>query len=259
MLKEWHEYSIGLMHSSLDEAAVMQDKFIHLAGLNSTRIDESILFLEFPPAGFDSFIVLSKHTSRAEQPSLTVHSTGNFGPESIMGGKAQSLGISFAPIQTLLLSNLAKYQNLNEDIKGFDIVIEATHHGPTLDVPLVFIEMGSTPDIWKSEAPALAIAWAIKATLSTDLLKFPKLSTAIGIGGPHYPKKFSEAMIDLKYFVGHVLPKHAAPWVSRSLILSMIERTVPRPSIALVDRKGMPRKSEIRTWLDEFGIEIVWA
>ena len=74
----------------------------------------------------DMFVFLSRHVSQAKIPTLSVHVPGNFGPAE-HGGIARKLCIAPA----LLMRNIfLELNNLNNI--GYDIVYEATHHGPYL-------------------------------------------------------------------------------------------------------------------------------
>jgi D-aminoacyl-tRNA deacylase len=259
-IKKWFEYSLGILASRQDEAALTQANLLENQNYTIHYLNKSSLFLNSLdlPSNKDAWIVLSKHSSKADRPSLTVHSVGNFGPKAEFGGEPSCLGCSFAPLQSLLLSELAVYQSTYfEFFKNFSIVCEATHHGPTIPIPVTFIEMGSTIEIWKSIEVAKAIVYAVTTILDLDFRTKLNIPTAIAFGGNHYPEKFSAAMIDQLYFIGHILPKYAAEHINSEIIDQMINRTIPEPQIALIDKKGIRKKAELKFLLQKKDLEII--
>lgn len=252
--------NFGLIASQTDPAAMIEASQFEEQGFKVFYHNESILYstTPFSSSNIDAWIVLSKHSSKSERPTLTTHSVGNYGPAD-MGGSPAELGISFAPVQSMLLSYLAQYKQQNDFLKNFDVVAEVTHHGPTINIPLTFIEMGSTPDVWENKEVATAIVYAVTTFLENNNTKKINMEkpNAIGIGGTHYPEKFSKLMIDRKYNIGHICPKYAIEYLNENLIDQMIEKTIPRPTIGLIDKKGVKRKSEIKQWLLNVGLEAV--
>ena len=257
------EINFGIIASKIDQAAMVQATLLEEQGYKIYYQDNSILFTTTPllPFTIDAWIVLSKHSSKSEYPTLTTHSVGNYGPAD-MGGNPTELGISFSPVQSMLLSYLAQYKQQNDFFKDFDVVAEATHHGPTINRPVTFIEMGSTPEVWQSKKAATAIAYAVTTFLANrkriNLEKnTPTIPNAIAFGGTHYPEKFSKLMIDREYNIGHICPKYAMGYLNENLILQMVEKTIPRPTIGLIEKKGAKKKSEIKHWLYTAGLEIL--
>jgi D-aminoacyl-tRNA deacylase len=110
--------------------------------------NKSVLFMDdldelFPLA--EAFLFLSKHKSDSAIPTLTCHSVGNFS-DNPYGGKPRELGIAFPSMQKKYMQTIF---NGRSKVPGYDIVIEATHHGPTsLKKPAIFIELGSSEPQW---------------------------------------------------------------------------------------------------------------
>ncbi|MHA1990497.1 MAG: D-aminoacyl-tRNA deacylase [Candidatus Hodarchaeales archaeon] len=261
LIKNWNNYRIGIVASKKDEAALTQASLLEEMNYKIHYIDKSILKLSSVndlPIEFDSWIVLSKHSSVAKKPSFTTHSVGNFGiTNEQLGGENCTLGVSNAQIQSLLLANLFIYQQNNMKIVSeFNVVCEATHHGPTIDIPLTFIEMGSSVDVWVDKKIAQAVAWSVDKLLKENNNISYEIDTAIGFGGSHYPYKFANLMIERKFFIGHIFPKYAADNLNSGIIRQMISKTVPTPTFALIDKKGIKRKGALKTLLEDFDIEI---
>jgi D-aminoacyl-tRNA deacylase len=205
----------------------------------------------------DIYIFLSRHSSSAGEPAFTVHSNGNFSPEEPkLGGIANTLSKTHADLQTYLLHSLA--YNLPPEFKHFDVIAEATHHGPLLEKPSIFLEMGSTNEIWESEKAAKNVAKSLEFVLrEKSYLK--NIPTAIGFGGGHYPIKISQLMVNSDYTIGHICPKYALDFLTRDLIEQMVKNTVSNNPVlfAIFDKKGMKKKQEIRQILISLGLSII--
>ena len=100
--------------------------------VHSENLDEKI--------DADVFIFASKHRSKENTKSFAVHSIGNFN-EANLGGQSKKLVQSSAS----LLKNIFLEMNNEAKETGFDITMEATHHGPFLEVPSVFVEIITLP------------------------------------------------------------------------------------------------------------------
>ena len=96
----------------------------------------------------DEVIFLSRHYAASGRPSLTLHVLGVPG-ETPHGERAEHGGIKgevmlpctrFASWYRLMCDAAHHHQLASE----FELTIETTHHGPRLDVPTMFIEIGSS-------------------------------------------------------------------------------------------------------------------
>ncbi len=84
----------------------------------------------------ESLIFATTHRSAKGVQSLTVHYPGNFGAAAL-GGREKQLCVAPASLgKALFLALKAKYDG--------EVSFEATHHGPYLEKPAVFIESGKT-------------------------------------------------------------------------------------------------------------------
>ncbi|TFF89371.1 MAG: D-tyrosyl-tRNA(Tyr) deacylase [Promethearchaeota archaeon] len=184
----------------------------------------------------DLLIFASRHKSESGRPSLLVHCTGNWSDEAAYGGNPRELGISSGSAIKIALIELRK-QKKSLELNNFDVSIEASHHGPTqLNTPLVFIELGSTPKDWKNQVGGLAVARAImKVAQSDDTFK-----NYVGIGGPHYARKFSKLVLANKNIaVSHIIPKYMLDFITKEILLESIERSVEPVEKFIFDWKGM--------------------
>ncbi len=194
---------------------VFRYKNADLIVIDTEHIYADWLAREYPS---DLYIVLSRHSSRSGEPTLTVHTTGNWG-DALYGGQSRTL--SYAPAQNML-SALREIEK--RKIEGFSVSYEVTHHGPTLDAPVMFVEVGSTEEQWTREDAAEVIGEAALAALNAA-----EAPTAIGIGGGHYAPRFTKIALKKGVAFGHMIPKYAFPYIDEYMIRQAILRTTPRP------------------------------
>ena len=94
---------------------------------------------------YDLIIFASRHRSEKGEKTLSVHAPGNW-REARFGGEPEKVSRSSALFQKQL------FERLNENVKEYrlnekyQVTSECTHHGPLLDKPCVFIEIGSGPE-----------------------------------------------------------------------------------------------------------------
>jgi D-aminoacyl-tRNA deacylase len=176
------------------------------------------------PLDADEVIVASRHASEAGRPSLTVHVPGE--PERKEFAFASPRAIKSA----LLELGLAR----DEFGLPHEVSLEATHHGPTkLEVPVTFVEIGSTPDQWGNKKAGEAAARAIMAAATSS----PKCTNAVGFGGLHYAPRHTEVTLRTDVAVGHILPKYLS--FDEELIERAVICTSGGVKLFVLDRKGM--------------------
>jgi D-aminoacyl-tRNA deacylase len=128
-------------------------------------------------------------------------------------------------------SALNKLKELN-DI-DFEISMEATHHGPYLEKPTMFIEIGSTVNEWKNEEAGRIVARVIMSTIEDG---WEHDSVAI-IGGTHYNHEANKLMFDTEYAPAHICPKHLLGHLNDQLINQMLEKS--NTDLIVLDWKGL--------------------
>ena len=102
----------------------------------------------------DNVVVLSKHYSASGRPAMTVHPIGVTSGELIgesgkSGGRFGTLVPPHPKMAHVIRSLLCLADNQSK-LDGFDVTLEATHHGPLLSVPTMYVEIGSSPAEWLS-------------------------------------------------------------------------------------------------------------
>ncbi len=215
-----------------------------------TLLEESVLYIDSLEKDCDLCIVASRHKSVSETPTLTVHSPGNFHSNDL-GGNQKELG--FAPAlylkEALMCLKLEK-ENLELD---FEVCFEATHHGPTsLPMPVMFVEVGSSPEQWENKTACTAASNAIEHIFENPA---ETADTAIAFGGGHYARKFSAVE---EYAIGHICPKYNLENIDKAMVVQMIEKTYPLPETALVEKRGLGKeKHRIFSILEELNLDVV--
>ncbi|MFH1409199.1 MAG: D-aminoacyl-tRNA deacylase [Nanoarchaeota archaeon] len=182
----------------------------------------------------DLIIFLSKHAAKSGIPSLSAHTTGNWGTAEF-GGKDSALSTSPANLLKAFINNLMK----NE--QEFDVIQEVTHHGPYCKTPSLFIELGSTENEWSQPRPAKALAETLIQTLINPIKEHP---SAIAFGGPHNMPNFKKTIRGDEYAIGHTCAKYQLPDINDQMIQQAIEATLPTPEIALLDWKGLGQEKQ---------------
>ena len=200
---------------------------------------------------YDGFIFLSKHAAESGQLALTCHSTGNFS-EAKFGGNDRQVAVPHPDLQKEYLKTLKKNQSKFSD---FQITIEATHHGPTaLRKPSIFIEIGTTEKQWTDESLCHSVALLVHQVMSKPI---PKNPVAICFGGTHYPSKFTDELLNGKYALGTVIPKHALENLDAELFSHILSQN-KMATTALLDWKGLGSdKQKVLDLLETTSLEVI--
>ena len=213
------------------------------------NLDESVAEqLGFKP---EIIVFASRHSSKQKMPALTTHVTGNWG-KAMYGGKDESLAVAQPNAMKLALLKLSELNDL-----GWTVCYEATHHGPSeLEVPSLFIEIGSGEEEWKNEMAGEIVAETIMHVLSE--YQRAKFKIAIGIGGGHYAPKQTKRALETDVAFSHIAPKYTHP-VSREMLIRAIERTSGGVDAIYVDWKGSKGETRqmAKALAEELGLEFI--
>ena len=136
----------------------------------------------------------------------------------------------------------------------YEITLEATHHGPYVEKPAVFIEIGSTEKEWSGRENGEIIAKAIINALSNEGNSH---KIAVGIGGPHYCSNFNKILLRTDIAVSHICPKYHLQDLNENLIKQSMEKTAEKVNFILLDWKGLGKeKQRILDILKNLSVEI---
>ncbi len=190
-------------------------------------IDEEMRNMGLNP---EIVIFASRHRSETGMECLTVHPIGNYA-KAELGGREELVP---APAHEMFI---ALGQLLES---GYRSSYEVTHHGPYLETPSFFIEIGSSEKEWVDKNKGRAVAGAVAHLLKNGDRDHEK--TAISIGGGHYaPGQTDLASKEIAF--GHMLPRYAYRELTEEItsekIDEMIAKTIPEPDSILLE--SVPR------------------
>ncbi len=192
-------------------------------------------------------VFASRHSSRKGIPSFTVHPLGNFGAAEF-GGHPKKL-VPTSPgwmTQTLRL--------LKERAGDYPhaVTFEATHHGPHLESPAFFVELGSTPSQWEAKGPATVVADTLLA------LRPAEHPILLGVGGGHYVPRMTDVALGHRVSFGHLIPSYAVESLSDTVFREAVAKT-PGVRLAYVHRKALeaPDRRRMFDLVEEAGLRVV--
>ncbi len=222
-----------------------------------TYLPDDIIYLNYLDNILDveQYIFLSRHSSLAKIRSLTVHHTGNVTDEEIYGAKPRELCYTYPPLTRTILLNISKYARKYGISKEFEIVYEASHHGPTsLSKPLVFVEIGSSEEEWVREDAAKVNVEAI----IDSLINVKKCSSVLGFGGGHYSRKHTKHAFETNDCYSHIFSKHSSKHLTEELIEQAINKTLTKIEKFVIEKKGVPGKvkSFILSYAEKHGYAV---
>ncbi|MHA1606098.1 MAG: D-aminoacyl-tRNA deacylase [Candidatus Freyarchaeota archaeon] len=222
------------------------------------HVESDIIYCEGVEKPFNPELVVyaSRHSSSVNIPALTVHVSGNWG-NADYGGSPRTISVAY-PKYVKAALRLLHVLREERSLDGFTVSQEQTHHGPTVNIPSMFIEIGSSRREWVNQ-----LAGEIIADTILQLVENPPENcvNAVGFGGGHYAPKFTHININSSVGVGHIASKYHVPFLDRFLLSQAIEKTVGGVEMFILDWKGL--KSEDRVKLINFarerGIKVVKA
>lgn len=203
---------------------------------------------------YDFIIFASKHESEKKQKSLSVHAPGN--PRAAdFGGSPQKLCPTSALFQKQIFQKLNQYSK-DHELKNYNITLECTHHGPLINKPCIFIEIGSTEFEWTDRKAGFIVAKTIKDTIQ-EFHENPYNEVAIGIGGPHYCPNFNKVQLNSNVAVSHIIPQYALP-LDKEMVKQALNKTQEEVDFALLDWKGLgnsKQRQQILNILDNLYVQ----
>ena len=221
----------GLKAYELGDAVMLHHwgEHIYAEGIDS---DISEFLGEMP----EVIIFTSRHKSESGRRALTVHTVGNYG-NAEYGGKSHTLSTP-AP---RFMAEALRILHRNNTLEDYSVSYEVTHHGPYLEVPSFFIEIGSTEEEWQNKE-----AGKILASTIMELMDFHgnEESIAIGIGGGHYAPRFTELALRYRISFGHMAPKYALQYLDEDMLTQMVEKS--RAKYVYFHKSGLKRSDITR-------------
>jgi len=218
--------------------------------------DKEILYIDANHLDTDYLVYASTHKSEKQRKTLSVHVTGNWNKAGL-GGKPRILSMASSHLlKTFFLELNKQAKEANSD---YEVTLEATHHGPYITKPHLFIEIGSSEKEWKDKKAGDVIAKTIiEASKKFDILSEEEQGwkTALGFGGGHYCQAFNKQMLKTNCALSHICPKYALEFLDEKMIKQAIEKTEEKVTLALVDWKGLAgNKEKLIKMLEDVGLD----
>ncbi len=228
----------------------------YIASLNKhhiyvDNIDEGLE--ELLDIKIDSIVYISKHASKAGIHSLTVHPIGNFG-EAKFGGVEEKIVPPSPHKMTAALRNLDERAGEHGLKKEFDLSFEATHHGPFLETPVYYIEIGSDEGCWNDNRAGKVIAETVMESEQNVRKNDP---IVVCIGGGHYAPRFTALAKKKAVSIGHMVPGWAMKDLTKEKLNNALE--ISDADYIYFDRSdtsGKERERIIR-WVSDKDVEAV--
>ncbi|HUR26357.1 MAG TPA: D-aminoacyl-tRNA deacylase [Candidatus Thermoplasmatota archaeon] len=198
---------------------------------------------------------LSKHAAKSGHPSLTVHPIGNH-TEAQYGGKPGELSPCSPRDMGALLRRLKHHAK--EAGLPHSITYESTHHGPTMTIPTLWVEIGSDLQWYNDRQSGEVVARAINDVLAGDGKSNGPI--LVGVGGGHYVPRATDVALAGKADFGHFLPSHFVDETAGPEALSRAIAATPGCSGVHIHKKALkgPQRQAVQGWLDTLGI-LAWS
>ncbi|MDH5441415.1 MAG: hypothetical protein OEZ48_03300 [Candidatus Bathyarchaeota archaeon] len=217
-------------------------------------VDEDSVHAQFVQDYFEAELIIfvSRHSSLSKIPTLSVHTPGNLTDEAKFGGLPKRVSVSPASTMKDTLQDMVRMNN--EMRLEYKVSYECTHHGPSLDIPTMFAELGSSPKQWRDLKAAEIVARAVVHAIQ----KGSTYPAALGVGGPHYNEKLTRIALSTSIAFGHIIPKYTTHLIDASVVRQCVERTKEEVKSAVIDWKGIRAadRDRIVTVLRDMDIEI---
>jgi len=205
-------------------------------------------------------IFISRHRSKMAKPSLTVHPIGNYG-EAQFGGKHKTLVQSAPRLMTSLL-RLIK-ENLQVTDLNYHVCFEVTHHGPHLEIPTLFVEVGSTENEWNKKEPARIIAQSLLELLEKYRCEedfSDDVPVLVGVGGGHYAPRFTDVIFEKNAAFGHMIPLYhiEAGTIDQEAFEKALQAT-PNATGIYIHKKSLKKSqvTEYKKLFQDKGISVI--
>jgi len=205
-------------------------------------------------------IFISRHRSKTGEPTLTVHPIGNYG-KAEFGGGTKILPKSSPRLMTHLLRLLKK--NTEQAKLYHKVCFEVTHHGPHIDIPALFIEVGSDEEEWGKKEPATVVAKSVLELLDSYHYEedfSDDTPVLLGVGGGHYAPRFTDVAFEKKAAFGHMIPMYQinAGNIDDEMFEQALQKT-PNVKGVYIHRKSMKKSqvTEFKNIFEKKGIPVI--
>jgi D-aminoacyl-tRNA deacylase len=216
---------------------------------NFYLVDEEIIYTENLDMEkinqYDFIIFASKHKSEKGGKTISIHAPGNW-RKADFGGEDGKVCKTSALFQKQLFEKLKR--NLEKFPIKYELTLECTHHGPLINKPCIFAEIGATETEWKDRKAAFIVAKSISEIID-EFKENPYNEIAIGIGGRHYCQNFNKIQLNSNVAISHIIPQYAFP-ITEEMIQEAIAGTEEDIDMILLDWKGLGNSEQRQQAMD---------
>ncbi len=203
----------------------------------------------------DFIVFISKHQSQKHNKTLSLHAPGNW-KKAELGGEIEKVCLTSGFFMKRMFIELSLQKN--KAGLEYEVTLECTHHGPLIEKPCCFIEIGSTIEEWKDKKAGEVIARTIVETIR-NLNYDSNWIPSVGIGGPHYCFSFNKVQLNSKYAISHIIPEYCLP-LTKEMIGEALKKTKEDVKIVVLDWKGLGNsdaRNNVVEMLKEMKIEAI--
>ncbi|VVB83907.1 D-aminoacyl-tRNA deacylase [uncultured archaeon] len=240
-----------IIASKLDKAGInITTQLSQFGEFNFYLADEDIIHTENIDLtkinSYDFIIFASKHQSEKGDKTISIHAPGNW-RKAEFGGTSERVCKSSALFQKHIFEKLDKNIEFFH-LKEYKLTLECTHHGPLINKPCIFVEIGATETEWKDRKAGFVVAKSIAEAIS-DFKVNTYREIAIGIGGPHYCPNFNKIQLNSNIALAHIIPQYALP-ITEEMVREAIAGTEEDLDLILLDWKGLGNSEQRKQALD---------
>ncbi|MFA5174447.1 MAG: D-aminoacyl-tRNA deacylase [Candidatus Pacearchaeota archaeon] len=206
------------------------------------------------PKNNEFIVFASTHKSEKNLHSLSLHAPGNWRNNDFGGDRGKISNTSAFVLKHLFqkLNEITKQENLAD----YEITLECTHHGPSINTPCCFIEIGSTEEQYTDKQAGKIIAKTILSLIDFNS-KTKNWISAIAIGGPHYCPNFNKIQLNSNYAISHIIPEYSLP-LTESILREAEQKTKEQVKEIVLDWKGLgnsEKRNEILNLLNKLNLK----
>jgi len=235
-LLDWEQKTPDIFHCS---CRPLMAYLIDDTHLYHDHVDCELACRGFAP---DAIVYASRHASKSRRKTLSVHPVGNYRTADFGGHEG-----TLVPAAPHLMAQALRCMAEDAHDLPYTVCYEVTHHGPLLETPTLFIEVGSTINEWKDKKACRKVAAAIARM---DI--HAEYKVAVGIGGGHYAPRFTDITLKEGVAFGHIIPHYQLGDMDRAMISQVIATT---PKVEYVYSHGTKAESFL-PWFAEEGLVI---
>jgi D-aminoacyl-tRNA deacylase len=211
-------------------------------------VEENAVYLDDIDKRIDADLIIfpTTHKGSAGVLSLTCHVPGNWG-KAELGGRDKQLCISPASLLREMFLELN-----NNKLTGYESSLEQTHHGPYLEKPAMFVEIGSSEAEWLNEEAGKVIAQAITNVLKKDI---KQQKCVVVLGGQHYNQAANKVLLKTNYAVSHVCAKHCLTDLDEETLGQAMQKSTDKFEMVVLDWKGLGQhKQKAQELISKLGL-----